>query len=143
MRRALTSDHKGATFKSMKRVSKNLILFAFAFFFASAILCASLAAPSHSLASVIPCSQGMEMNDCEHPSYLCGFVRYSNFSSQNALSSARSNESLKNTLGAAAGEACFDGPAYGGPFVGNEHTNIFDIRPHKVSIRLYNSVLNL
>jgi hypothetical protein len=140
----LTSNQEGVSLGSMKRLPKNLISFAVAFFFASAVLCATLAALDQSFASVSGCSQNraMEMSDCEHPSYLCGFDRSSHFLSQ-GVSSTRSNDSVKNTLGMAVGEACFDSTAYGGPFVGKEHANAFPPGPRKVSIHLYNSVFTL
>jgi hypothetical protein len=85
----------------------------------------------------------MEMSDCEHPSYLCGFDPSSRLISEGAFSSTRSNDSLKTPLGMVVGEARFDSSAYGGPFVGHEHRNASPVAPHKVSIHLYNSVLNL
>lgn len=130
----------------MKRSAKNLLAFALVLLFASAVLCAALAAPGHSLASVSGCSQdngAMEMTDCEHPTYLCNFNRSSNLLSQGTPGSSHSNDSVKNALGAAIGESCFDVSAYDGPFVGYEHTHAFAIGPHKVSIHLYNSVLTL
>jgi len=130
----------------MKRTAKVLITFGLMFLFASAVLCATVAAPSQSLASVTGCSQdksAIEMTRCEHPSFLCDFNRSSHFLSQ-GVSSTRSNDSVKNTLGMAVGEVCFDSAAYGGgPFVGNEHASCFPVGPRKVSIHLYNSVLTL
>ena len=130
----------------MMRSSKNLVAFALVVFFAAGVLCATLAAPSQSLASVTGCSQTdlpMKMADCKHPSYLCGFEQSSRLLSQGALSSTPSNDSLKNTLGLTVGEGCFDSSAYGGSFAGNEHTGAFPAGPRKVSIHLYNSVLTL
>jgi hypothetical protein len=129
----------------MKRTAKSLVAFGLVLFFASAVLCAMLAGPGQSLASVTGCSQTdlpMKMTDCEHPSYLCDFNRSSHFLSQ-GVSSTPSNDSLKNTLGLTVGEACFDSSAYGGPLVGHEHTTAFPAGPHKVSIHLYNSVLTI
>jgi hypothetical protein len=130
----------------MKRTVKSLVAFGLVLVFALAVLCATLAAPGQSLASVNGCSQdnrAMEMSDCEHPSYLCGFDPSSRLISEGAFSSTRSNDSLKNPLGLAVGDACFDSSAYGGPFVRNEHTSAFPVTPHKVSIHLYNSVFTL
>lgn len=130
----------------MKQTAKNLLAFALVLVFASAVLCAALAAPSHSLASLSGCSQdnrAMEMTDCEHPTYLCNFNRSSDLLSQGTPGSTHSNDSVKNALAAAIGESCFDISAYGGPFVGYEHTHAFTIGPRKVSIHLYNSVLTL
>lgn len=126
--------------------SKNLVAFALVVFFAAGVLCASLAAPGQSLASVTGCSQTdlpMKMADCEHPGYLCGFDSSSRLLSQGALSSTPANDSLKNTLGLTVGETCFDSAAYGGPLVGNEHTSAFPAGPRKVPIHLYNSVLTI
>jgi hypothetical protein len=142
----LTFDQEGARIKSMMRSSKNLVAFGLVVFFAVGVLCATLAAPGQSLASVTGCSQdnrAMEMTDCDHPSYLCGFDQSSHHLSQGALSSARSSDSLKSPLGVAVGEVCFNSSAYSGPFVRNEHTSAFPAGPHKVSIHLYNSVLTL
>ena len=129
----------------MKRTAKNLIAFGLVLFFASAILCATLAAPGQSLASITGCSQTdlpMKVADCEHPSYLCDFNRSSHVLSQ-GVSSTPANDSLKNTLRLTVGETCFDSSAYGGPLVGNEHTSAFPAGPHKVPIHLYNSVLTI
>ena len=130
----------------MKRLPKRLILFAVAFFFVSAVLCATLAAPDESFASITGCSQhnhAMEMAGCEHPNYLCSFSRSSHFISERSQSWPRANDSLKNTLGVAVGEAPVDYSAYGGVLACNEHANALPIGPHKVSIHLYNSVLTL
>ena len=130
----------------MKRTAKSLGVFGLVLFFASAVLCATLAAPGQSLASVTDCSQedpAMERTGCEHPSYLCDFNRSSYLLSQSALSWTPSNDSVKNILGVAVGAPCFDSSAYGGAFVGNEHTSAFPAGPHKVPIHLYNSVLHL
>jgi hypothetical protein len=130
----------------MKRTAKNLLAFGLVLFFASAVLCATLAAPGQSLASITGCSHdnhAMEMAGCEHPSYLCSFNRSSHLLSEGSRSWARSNDSLKNTLGVAVGEACFEYSAYGGELVWNEHKHALPIGPHKVSIHLFNSVLNL
>jgi hypothetical protein len=130
----------------MKRIAKSLVALGLMLFFASAVLCATMAAPAQSLASVTGCSQdnpAMEMSGCEHPSYLCGFDPSSRLISEGAFSSTRSNDSLRNPLGLAVGDVCFDSSAYGGPFVRNEHTSAFPVGPRKVSIHLYNSVLTL
>ena len=130
----------------MKRIAKSLVVSGLMLLFASAVLCATLAAPNQSLASISGCSQdnhAMEMAGCEHPSFLCDFNRSSTLFSQGALSSSRFNESVKNILGLVIGEALFDSTAYGGAFLGSEHTKAFPIGPHKVSIHLYNSVFIL
>ena len=130
---------------AMKRPAKHLIAFGLVLFFASAVLCATLAAPGESFASVTGCSQDnptMAMTGCDHPSYLCDFNKSFHFLSQ-GVSSTPSNDSLKNTLGLSVGEACFDSSACGGPFVWNEHTSAFPAGPRKVPIHLYNSVLTI
>ena len=130
----------------MKRLSKILSSFAVAFFFASAVLCATLAAPGQSLASISGCSQdnhAVEIAGCEHPRYLCSFNRSSHLLSEGSFTWVRSNDSVKNILGVAVGESSFDSSAYGGHLVWNEHTSAFPIGPQKVSIHLYNSVLTL
>lgn len=143
----LTSDQEGAKISAMKRTAKNVVAFGLVLFFALGVLCATLATPGRSLATVTGCSQTdlpMKMADCEHPSYLCrGFDPSSRLLSQGALSSSPSNDSLKNTLGLTVGEACFDSSAHGGPLVGHEHTSAFPTGPRKVSIHLYNSVLTI
>ena len=130
----------------MKRSSKNLVGLGLILFFTFGVLCTTLAIPSQSLASETGCSQhnrAMEMTDCEHPSYLCALAGSSYLLSEGALSSARSNDSVKNLLGIASGEACSDSSAYSGPFVWNEHASAFPAGRHKVSIHLFNSVLNI
>jgi hypothetical protein len=130
----------------MKRLPKSLISFVVAFFFVSAVLCATLAAPGQSFASITGCSQdyrAIEMAGCEHPSYFCSFNRSSRFVSERSQSWPHSDDSLKDILGMAVGEPGFDYSAYGGVLACNEHTNALPIGPHKVSIHLYNSVLTL
>jgi hypothetical protein len=130
----------------MKLRAKSLIVVGLVLFFASAVLCATLAAPGQSFASITSCSQdnhAMEIAGCEHPSYLCSFNRSSHLLSEGSFTWVRSNDSVKNILGVAVGESSFDSSAYGGHLVWNEHTSAFSIGPQKVSIHLYNSVLTL
>ena len=141
----LTSNQEGEKIEFMKRTAKVLITFGLMLFFASALLCATLAAPGQILASITGCSQDnhvMEMTGCEHPSFVCDFNRSSHFLSQ-GVSSTPSNGSLKNTLGLTVGQACFDSSTYAGPFVVHEHTSAFPTGPRKVPIHLYNSVLTI
>jgi hypothetical protein len=131
---------------AMKVRSRNVVALALLLFFASAIWCATLAAPGQALASVSGCSQmpgAMAMAGCAHPSYLCGFDSASNRLSQGALSSARSSDLLKNALGLALGTASVDvsiGLASPGA---REWKNVSLAEQRKVSIRLFNSILNL
>jgi hypothetical protein len=130
----------------MKLRAKSLVVVGLVLFFASAVLCATLAAPGQSFASITSCSehnQTMEMAGCEHPGFFCSFSRSSHFVSERSLSWTRSNDSVKNTLGVAVGEALLDSSGYGGGLARNEHTNALTSGPHKVSIHLYNSVLTL
>src|SRR5918996_5522229 len=95
----------------MKQRPKNIIAFVLAASFAFAILCATFAAPGQALASVSGCSQtagAMEMAGCEHPSYLCGFNTGSNLLAAGAISSPRSNDSVKNALDLALGPPSID-----------------------------------
>ena len=128
----------------MKRGSSNLVAFGLVLFFALGVLCSTLAAPGQSVASVTGCSQSsgvMEMTGCKHPSYLCGFDPSSNLLSQGALSSARPNDLLKNTLSLVVGEVPLAVSNDGALSTGNVNPSV--ITPHKVSIRLFNSILNL
>jgi hypothetical protein len=130
----------------MKQLPKVLISFAVSVFFVSAVLCATLAAPGQSFASVNGCSQDhptMEMAGCEHPSYVCSFSRSSHFVSERSQSWPRSDDSLKNTLGVVFGEPVLNYSAYGGVSACNEHTNALASGRRKVSIHLYNSVFTL
>ena len=128
----------------MKSTRRNLFIFIFVFLFASAVWCASLASPGQALVSVTGCSQNsgtMEMTGCEQ--FFCGFDSSSNVLSQGAVSSARSHDSLKGALGVAVGEASTALSHEGMPLGWREFTNAFPVRADKVSIRLFNSVLNL
>ena len=129
----------------MKRAAKNLVAFALVLFFASGIWCASLAAPSLSIASLTDCSQAggsMEMAGCDHPD-LCGFESSSNPLIRGTFSSTRYNDVSKNAHDVSIGEVSFD--------ASQEAALIWKYSPHislahgpgKVSIRLFNSILNL
>jgi hypothetical protein len=130
----------------MKRRSKNLMAFVLAVFFAFGILCATLGAPGQALASVNGCSQmpgGMKMAGCELPSYLCGFDPATNVFSYGALSSAHSSDSLKNALGFALGTPSIDVSMGLAPPGARDWKNVSLTESGKVSIHLFNSVLNL
>ena len=129
----------------MKPGSRNFVTFVLAASFAFGILCSTFAAPGQALASVSGCSQAagaMAMAGCEHPSYLCGF-NPSNVLSSGALSSARSSDSLKNALGLALGALLIDVSTDLASPAAREWKNVFPAEPGKVSVRLFNSVLNL
>jgi len=129
----------------MKWGSKNLVTFVLVVFFASGIWCASLAAPSLSIASLTDCSQAggpMEMAGCDHP-YLCGFESSSNPLIRGAFSSTRYNDLSKNAHDLSIGEVPFDAikeTAAIGKYSGDK---FLVHRPYKVSARLLNSILNL
>jgi hypothetical protein len=130
----------------MKRRSKNVVVFVLAVFFAFGIMCATLGAPGQALASVSGCSQmpgGMTMAGCERPSYLCGFDPATSVLSYGVLSSAQSNDSFKNTLGLALAAPSIDISIGLAPPGAREWKNVSLAEPGKVSIRLFNSTLNL
>jgi hypothetical protein len=130
----------------MKRRLKNRIAFVLVAFFALGILCSTLAAPTQAIASVSGCSQtgrAMEMADCEHPGYFCGFDGSSNIFSQGVVNSVRSNDSLKNVLGVAVGEPPLDASQVGAPAEGKDCSDAFPTGSLKVFVRLFNSTLNL
>ena len=144
--KTLDSDlERSKTQNSVQRRSKKLIAYVLAFF-AAGILCSTVVAPGRAVASLSPCSQmpgGLAMRGCEHPNYLCGIDPTSNLLSQGALSSLRSNDSLKNLLGVAFGAPAIDAAIEPAPPGAREWRKVPDSEPSKVSIRLFNSVLNL
>jgi hypothetical protein len=86
---------------------------------------------------------GMKMAGCERPSYLCGFDPATNVLSYGALSSARSSDSFKNAPGVALGAPSIDVSIGLAPPGAREWKNVSLAEPGKISIRLFNSVLNL
>jgi hypothetical protein len=111
--------------------------------FASAVWCASLAAPGHSFASVTGCSHdaAMQMTDCHL--FLRGFGFSSNLLSSGAFSSARYNDLTKSAHDLSIGEVSFDASKEAA-LIGKNSEDIFLVHGlHKVSTRLLNSVLNL
>ena len=130
----------------MKRRKKNCAAFVLAAFFALGILCSTFAAPGQALASVSDCSDSsgpMAMVGCEHPNYLCGVDPSSNLLSRGALTSVRSNDSLKNALAFGLGVRSIDVSIVLTPPGLREWRNVSLAEPGKVSIRLLNSSLNL
>ena len=130
----------------MKRRSKNVVAYVLAAFFAFGILCSTLAAPGHALASISGCSQTpgpMAMAGCDYPNYLCGFDPATNLLSRGALSPALSNDSLKNVLGLALGGPFIDASIDLVPPGARDRKNLSFAAPGKISIRLFNSILNL
>lgn len=130
----------------MEQRSKNVAASGLVLFFFLGVLCSTMAAPGQSIASVTDCSRSggaMAMVGCEHPSYLCGFDSSANLLSQVALGSARSDDLLKSALSLIVGEAPLAESNNGALLLGQGRANPFVIGPHKVSIRLFNSILNL
>jgi hypothetical protein len=85
----------------------------------------------------------MAMTGCERPSYLCGFDSANNLLSRGAISSSRSNDSLKDALGLALATPAIDVSSALAPPGSREWKNISLAESGKVSVRLFNSVLNL
>jgi hypothetical protein len=129
----------------MKRASKIFVIFAVVLFFTFGVSCAAHAAPGLALASLMDCSQSrgpMAMAGCDHP-YLCGFESSSNPLIRGAFSSTRYNDLSKNAHDLSIGEVPFDAikeTAAIGKYSGDK---FLVHRPHKVSARLLNSILNL
>jgi hypothetical protein len=80
---------------------------------------------------------------CEYPSYFCDFSHASRALSRGALSSAPSSDSLKHTLGLTLGVCFVDVSSNLDPPSTRGWTNVSIIEPGKVSVHLFNSVLNL
>ena len=130
----------------MKRRLTSLTFIGLVVAFAAGLLCSSMAAPSLALASVTGCSQmpgRMAMAGCERPSYLCGFDSANNLLSRGAIGSSRSNDSLKDALGLALATPAIDVSSALAPPGSRGGKNISLAEPGKVSVRLFNSVLNL
>lgn len=107
--------------------------------FATAMWCASLAAPGQSLATVTGCSQNngaMEMTGCDQ--FLCGFDSSSKFLSRDARGSS---DSVKSGLTVIATSMPLSGNGIASGR--REFTKALPFRSDKVSIRLFNSILNL
>jgi len=139
----LTFDLKRATLKTMKRAAKTLAAVVLVLFFTSGIWCASLTAPSLSIASVTDCSQRggpMEMGGCDHP-YLCGFD--SSSISRAILTTARPNNLSKNAHDLSIGECPINAIKEGAPIGNYTEDSVLIHGPGKVSIRLFNSIFNL
>ena len=82
----------------------------------------------------------MTMAGCDHP-YLCGFESSSNPLVRGAFSSTRYNDLSKNAHDLSIGEVPINAIK---PPIGNYTEDIFLVHGlHKISIRLFNSILNL
>ena len=130
----------------VKQRSQNFVAIGLAALFVLAVLCSTFAAPSQSLASTSGCSQTagpMAMVGCENPNYLCGFDPTGNFFSHGALSSARSNDSVKNTLGLAVGVPAIDVSRAGAPPETRGRTYATSASLAKAPLRLLHSVFIL
>ncbi len=114
--------------------------------FVFAVLCAVLGAPGQALASVDGCSDSpadIMMEGCERPVYLCDFDLGTNSLSYGAFSSARFSDSLKSILGLSLGGRSIDASDAFAPPGAREWEHLSPARPGKVSVRLFNSALNL
>jgi len=83
------------------------------------------------------------MAGCDHPTYLCGFDLASNVLSHGAVSSARPNDSVKNALGLTIGAPVINLSTDLARPGAREWKKVSLTEPGKVSIRLFNSTLNL
>lgn len=127
----------------MKLRLRRLIFFGVIGAFAVGLLCSTLAAPGRSLAAVTDCSQNnndMAMNGCEDPNF-CGSSSPSNLRA--ALTLSRIDDLSTHVLGVLVAEVLRDAgdgdalmPTRGG--AGGPR-----LAPPKVSVRLFNSMLNL
>src|SRR5215470_15890088 len=128
----------------MKRVPKNLAAFVLVLFFASGILCASMAAPRLAIASIVGCSEaehGTEMAGCDHSTYLCE-VASSNFLLRGAFVAAHSADFSKGADHFSTGEVPSN--AAKEALIGENSDDIFLVHGlQKVSTHLFNSILNL
>lgn len=113
--------------------------------FALAVLCAVLGAPGQALASVDGCSQNpaVIMEGCERPAYLCDFSLGTNSLSHGALNSARFADSLKSMLGLSLGGHSVEVAIASGTLAARAREQVSTTQLGKVSIRLFNSILNL
>ncbi len=85
----------------------------------------------------------MAMTGCDHPNYFCGFDPATNLLSHGALSAARSNDLLKNALALDLSAPFIDVSSDIAPPGAREWQNVSRAESRKVSIRLFNSILNL
>lgn len=128
---------------TMKRASKNLVAFGLVLFFALGVLCASMAAPGQSLAAVTGCSQnsgGMAMNGCEYPIF-CGSSSSSDL--RLALRSPRPDNLSKYVLSVVLAEVSTDASGNAPLMLANGRADGSPLTRLKVSLYLFNSVLNL
>ena len=130
----------------MNRRANSVVAFCLGIFFGFGVLCATLGAPGQALASVNGCSQtpgDIAMDGCDRPAYLCDFNVGTQSFSYGALSSARSTDSLKRALGLSLGERSIDASVTFVPPGTRRWKDVSLAQPGKVSIRLFNSILNL
>ncbi len=130
----------------MKRRSSISTAFILTAFFAFGVLCTTFAAPGQAFVSASGCSQtsgAMAMQDCDFPSYLCGWDSKTELFFQGVLRSARPGDSLQHSLGLAPGALRMGASTELAYFAAGAWRNMLPAGPGKVSIRLFNSVLNL
>jgi hypothetical protein len=127
----------------MKHPPKSLVVFVFGAFLAFGILCSTMAAPRQVAASLSGCAGmagEMALRGCEKPQYLCGFGSPRDFLTRGALN-APSEDSFKNALVLDLGALGVNVTA--GQALPGAKENTFFVKTHKVSVRLFNSTLNL
>ena len=129
----------------LKQRSPNIVALGLAALFALAVLCSTFAAPGQALASTTGCPQtaGMAMVGCDNPAYLCDFDLAGNHLAHGAVASARSHDSVKNTLGLAIGTPAIDVSRELVPRDARARTSANFIASVGASVRLLNSVFNL
>jgi hypothetical protein len=84
----------------------------------------------------------MQMTECKHPNYLCGFGPFK-LLSQAAVTSSRANDLVKHPLSLVVGETPLAPYVEGTLWIGDQHTKVSLLGAQKVSLRLFNSILNL
>ena len=128
---------------SMKLRLRKLTFLGLIVAFAAGLLCSTLAAPGQSLAAVTGCSQnsgGMAMNGCEYPIF-CGSSSSSNL--RLALRPARPDNLSNYVLSVVVAEVSTDASSNDPLMQANGRADGSPLTRLKVSLHLFNSVLNL
>lgn len=132
---------------AVKRALKKSTVFSLLFFFTIGVWCASLAAPGSlaMAAQLSRCTQNrlaLEKMDCDQPNFMCAFPVPASFSDV-ALASVRNHDVSKDAQ-CPIGWAVPVGSSGETSLAANHVGVAFRTHPaQKVSINLFNSVLNL
>jgi hypothetical protein len=129
----------------MRRGSTYLTACFLVLFFVPGVLCSTVAAPGQPLASESDCSKNHApayMTGCEHPVYFCAFDPTANLVPRSAPTLARADDLPKNVLALGTGKG-LDASTLGAPLLRRDSERTFPLGPTKVSIRLFNSFLDL